>query len=158
VCSRPPFFRDPDDENGEVFDLEAYRELLLLHAVAKEMIHETSTDAVQVDFEHTSIKPLKAATSMFIAPIAGGNGPSTEPFENMPMASPRLGLDVDLDALSEMSAFEASLPEVPSVVEATAVNNERLSRSVAEEGNLIDFEVMDFMPPDDIETDPKKGR
>jgi LPXTG-motif cell wall-anchored protein len=151
-------FRDPDDENGEVFDLEAYRELLLLHAVAKEMIHETSTDAVQVDFEHTSIKPLKAATSMFIAPIAGGNGPSTEPFENMPMASPRLGLDVDLDALSEMSAFEASLPEVPSVVEATAVNNERLSRSVAEEGNLIDFEVMDFMPPDDIETDPKKGR
>ena len=152
-------FRDADDEKGEVFDLEAYRELLLLHAVAKEMIHEAKVDEGQVDFEHTSIRPLKAATSKFAAPVAGNNGPNTEPFNSVPMASPRLGLDVDLDALSEMSAFEASLPEVPAVVEATAVNNERLARSVAEEGNLIDFEVMDFMPPDeDVDPSSKKGR
>ena len=31
-------FKEPNDPDGEVFDLEAYRELLLLHAVAKEMI------------------------------------------------------------------------------------------------------------------------
>ena len=151
-------FRDAEDEDGEVFDLEAYRELLLLYAVAKEMIHEARTELEQVDFEHTSIKPLKAAASMLTAGAVGNAGPNTQPFDNMPVASPRLGLDVDLDALSEMSAFEASLPEVPAVVEATAVNHERLAKSVAEEGNLIDFEVMDFMPPDDVEPGAGKDK
>lgn len=152
-------FRDANDEDGEVFDLEAYRELLLLHAVAKDMIHRAKEDEKPVDFEHTAIKPLKAAANAYLVQGAsrGDGGPKTEPFDNLPVASPRLGLDVDLDALSEMSAFEASLPEVPAVVEATSVTNERLARSVADEGNLIDFEVMDFMPPDDDEVPPGKG-
>lgn len=155
-------FRDADDENGEVFDLEAYRELLLLHAVAKDMIHQDLALDKQVDFEHTAIKPLKAAAaaSFFggaLVEKAGNGGPNIEPFTSMPVASPRLGLDVDLDALVEMSAFEASLPEIDAVVEATAQNNERQAKSVADEGNLIDFEVMDFMPPDDADGTLDKG-
>lgn len=151
-------FRDADDETGEVFDLEAYRELLLLHAVAKEMIHHPEEADLPVDFEHTAIKPLKAAASNAVMTARSADSPNTEPFDAMPMASPRLGLDVDLDALNEMSAFEASLPEVPVVVEPTAVNNQRLGKSVAEEGNLIDFEVMDFTPPEENDPSTDKRR
>ena len=155
-------FRDANDEDGEVFDLEAYRELLLLHAVAKEMIKRAELgEEDRPDFEHTAIKPLKAAagaTSIMAASASDKGSPNTEPFDNMPVSSPRLGLDVDLDALDEMSAFEASLPEVPAEVQASAAaGGERLAGSVADEGNLIDFEVMDFMPPDDdVDGDPKK--
>lgn len=145
-------FRDADDDSTEMFDLEAYRELLLLHAMAKDMIGRPAFEEPQVDFEHTAIKPLKAAANMGLTGSDRG-GPRTEPIpdeHSMPMASPRLGLDVDLDALAEMSAFEASLPEVPEFVEASApLLNQRSKTSVADEGNLIDFEVMDFMPPPD---------
>lgn len=153
-------FRDANDSDGEVFDLEAYRELLLLHAVAKEMIKRAELgDEERPDFEHTAIKPLKAAAGASAvaaaspSPSASGKGSSnTEPFDDIPLSSPRLGLDVDLDALDEMSAFEASLPEVPAEVQASAASGgEKLAGSVADEGNLIDFEVMDFMPPDDDE-------
>jgi hypothetical protein len=152
-------FRDADDEHGEVFDLEAYRELLLLHAVAKDMIHRAKEGDTPVDFEHTAIRPLKAASSSFAAlGTAGGGSPVADPLDSTPMASPRLGLDVDLNELAEMSEFEASLPEVPAVVEPTAVKSERLAKSVADEGNLIDFEVMDFMPPDESDAEPGKDR
>ncbi|WP_157694153.1 hypothetical protein [Hydrogenophaga crassostreae] len=157
-------FRDANDEDGEVFDLEAYRELLLLHAVAKEMIKraELGDHEDSPDFEHTAIKPLKAAAGSAAAMGSSSRDkgdPVTEPFDNMPVASPRLGLDVDLDALDEMSAFEASLPEVPEAVKASAVvDGKRLSASVADEGNLIDFEVMDFMPPEDDDDEPAQKK
>ena len=95
-----------------------------------------------------------------MASSASGKGsPNTEPFDDIPLSSPRLGLDVDLDALDEMSAFEASLPEVPVEVQATAASGgDKPAGSVAEEGNLIDFEVMDFMPPDDNEDDKSKKK
>lgn len=149
-------FKEPNDPDGEVFDLEAYRELLLLHAVAKEMISREMDELPEpMDFEHTAIKPLKAA-----APRATGSGfgPATDmggqtvPQEDVPHASPRLGLDVDLDALSEMSAFEASLPEVPVAIEPSSKPAPKRGK-VQEEGNLIDFEVLDFMPPDESEVD-----
>jgi hypothetical protein len=149
-------FKEPNDPDGEVFDLEAYRELLLLHAVAKEMISRDIAEMPeQIDFEHTAIKPLKAAAPRTgvagfgaLTDIAG----QTVPQEDVFHASPRLGLDVDLDALSEMSAFEASLPDVPVAVEPSSKPIPPRG-SVQEEGNLIDFEVLDFMPPDEPEID-----
>ncbi len=154
-------FKEPNDPDGEVFDLEAYRELLLLHAVAKEMISRDLAEMPeQVDFEHTAIKPLKAAAPRVSASgfgAASDMGGQTVPQEDIPHASSRLGLDVDLDALSEMSAFEASLPEVSVAVEPSSKPVPPRS-SVLEEGNLIDFEVLDFMPPDDIEADLDGGK
>ncbi|MDO9032599.1 MAG: hypothetical protein Q7V09_19400 [Hydrogenophaga sp.] len=157
-------FREANEVDGEVFDLEAYRELLLLHAIAKDMIKRDMVDsASQVDFQHTAIKPLKAAGNKGLAAAvaaASVEGRVTQPLDDIPPASPRLGLDVDLDALSEISAFEASLPEVPVPVEPTAKPAPPPNASVQEEGNLIDFEVLDFMPPDGEEDNPpaKKGR
>ena len=156
-------FRDASDGEAEVFDLEAYRELLLLHAIAKDVI-KRDAGLGSSDFQHTSIRPLKAAGprgAVVAGAAAAVTGPSgdrnTQPLDDIPHASPRLGLDVDLDALQEASAFEASLPEVAVPVEQTARVVSPLSGHATDElsaGNLIDFEVLDFMPPDD---DVEKG-
>ncbi|MGM9427918.1 type IV pilus assembly protein FimV [Hydrogenophaga sp. MI9] len=154
-------FRDASDGEAEVFDLEAYRELLLLHAIAKDVIKRDAGLGAS-DFQHTSIRPLKAAgprgavAAGAAAAVAGASGDrNTQPLEDIPHASPRLGLDVDLDALQEASAFEASLPEVAVPVEQTAkVVSPLHAGDELSIGNLIDFEVLDFMPPDD---DADKG-
>lgn len=143
-------FREPGDVESEVFDLEAYRELLLLHAMAKDMIKRDGRNSkASEDFQHTAIKPLKAAGNKALAASDAVAGRVTQPLDDMPHASPRLGLDVDLDELLEISAFEASLPEVPVLVEPTA----KLAAGPGgkhdiDMGNLIDFEMLDFMPPD----------
>ena len=94
--------------NADAFDLEAYRELLLLYAVAKEIIYpeggkqrgasEFDLPKVSADdssariprFSPTSIQPLSA--------IVDKNGiKDIEPV--LPPPSPRVGLDVDLNDL-----------------------------------------------------------
>jgi hypothetical protein len=149
-------FRDPGDSGSEVFDLEAYRELLLLHAIAKDVIkRDAAQKTASKDFEHTAIRPLKAARTA----VATGAGEDmarplerpTQPMDDIPPASPRLGLDVDLDELSEISAFEASLPEVKAPVEPTAkaaMPPGAMPQPDVILDNLIDFEMLDFMPPD----------
>lgn len=143
-------FREPDDLQAEVFDLEAYRELLLLYAMAKEMIQREAVDSkLPKDFENTKVQALKATARRGAAALAdsafGGN---TLPMEQQPPASPNLGLDVNLDDLSEFSAFEASLPDVDLSVEPTvqAVRREEIR---GKNSNMIDFEVLDFTPPDE---------
>jgi hypothetical protein len=150
-------FRDAADPESEVFDLEAYREMLLLHAIAKEVIQRDA--AGSSDFQHTSIRPLKAAGPKAAGASLVGEAAErmTQPLDDIPHASPRLGLDVDLDELQEASAFEASLPEVLVPVEPTAKSAQPQVGSTAAglaPGNLIDFEVLDFMPPDGNESKP----
>jgi hypothetical protein len=154
-------FREPGDVETEMFDLEAYRELLLLHAIAKDMIKRDEVGAkTGEDFQHTAIKPLKAAGNKVLAAAVAAEavaGRETRPLDTTPHASPRLGLDVDLDELSEISAFEASLPEVPVPVEASAKPAGRPGTGPdIDMGNLIDFEMLDFMPPDDDDTEASK--
>ena len=158
-------FRDVSDDEVEVFDLEAYRELLLLHAMAKELIKRDEPAAGRhSEFRHTNMQPLKADARRSHGPAARKNpaadepagGRNTEPMDLgilMP-ASSHLGLDINLNELSEFSAFEASLPEVSPPVEPTAKAAD--GQGVPPLSNLIDFEVLDFMPPDD-EPDSKPG-
>ncbi len=98
-------FRDTDDDEVEVFDLEAYRELLLLHAIAKDLIEQdgrghaeqmSSTQATPSGFHHTKVQPLKASGRR---QDSGTARPSPLP------------VDIDLDDLAAPSSFEASLPE-----------------------------------------------
>jgi hypothetical protein len=144
-------FREPGDLEAEVFDLEAYRELLLLHALAKELIQREATDPVApADFQNTKVQRLQAKAKAVAG--AAATGAATKPMDMHPPASPNLGLDVNLDDLSEFSAFEASLPEVPAPVTPTAKpRSQRDSDDRDEAGNLIDFEVLDFTAPDDDE-------
>jgi hypothetical protein len=151
-------FREADDPESEVFDLEAYRELLLLHAVAKEMIQRDAVDSQSPkDFQNTKVQPLKAKGKVTAAVDDDGAdaGNLTQPMAYIPPASSSLGLDVDLNALSEMSAFEASLPEVEKAVEPSSKPKRPRDDSKSEgDDNLIDFEVLDFMTPDEAGDKP----
>ena len=138
-------FRDPQAVNKEVFDLEAYRELLLLHAIANDIIkRDDESTSATTDFQHTSVQPLnvkpkpqpkskpkdqpKAKRSFGAAARAG-----QEPFDLDAVfpASPRLGLDIDLNELSVGSSFAVLLPEDRAPAPSTAYTHlETLPRAV----------------------------
>ncbi len=99
-------FRRPGTGEGEAFDLEAYRELLLLFAVAKDVVEadpesmdfEFSVDsetepgappAPVLKFAPTAIEPLSASVAQQAVPIASSDLVT-------PPLSSRLGLDIDL--------------------------------------------------------------
>lgn len=158
-------FRDSTDSSSEVFDLEAYRELLMLHAIAKDLIQrDGQTPRANSDFQHTAMQPLKAAgkaTPPVTRPFIEVSEQHTQPMGlgDIPLASPRLGLDINLDDLSEMARFEASLPEVDVVVEASAKPTQPADFDIRPGDNLIDFEVIDFdLPPDDADSEKPDGR
>lgn len=125
------------------FDLEAYRELLLLYAMAKDLAEHpqapSSAPAVAAGpttkpaplpaepsppkFEATSIQPLSTKPAVPVAPVPAG---ADDPLRVPP--SPKLGLDIDLSEFVEPAA-EAGTPTVPPAA------------------NLIDFDFLDSIEP-----------
>lgn len=93
-------------EGLEVLDLEAYRDLLLLHAIAQDLAERPSRPSTGLDFQHTNIEPLH----LLRTPAEGGPasasvllGVPSLPQEVVPPASPRLALDIDLDEFDPWS-------------------------------------------------------
>lgn len=156
-------FRDATDISSEVFDLEAYRELLMLHSIAKDLIQRDShAPRPTGDFQHTAMQPLKAAGKL--APATGNQADAserhTQPMDlgDTPPASPRLGLDINLDDLSEEAAFEASMPNVDMAVEPSAKATQPADFEIHPGGeNLLDFEVIDFDISQEVGKDGKPG-
>lgn len=143
-------FREAGDPQSEVFDLEAYRELLLLYALAKEMIQREAVDSkLPKDFENTKVQALKATARRGAATLNNNaiSGNSL-PVEQRPPVSPNLGLDVNLDDLSAFSAFAVSLPDMDLSVGPTAqaASREEIGGT---KSNMIEFEALDFTPPDE---------
>lgn len=113
-------FRKPGMVEGEAFNLEAYRELLLLHAIAKDVVEHGNSD-IEFEFSSslgepsldskpppsrfstTNIQPLSASM-----PMASSEQPPVRDL-SVPRASPRLGLDIDLSELPSSAFLE---PEV----------------------------------------------
>ncbi len=124
-------FRRPDT-HADAFNLEAYRELLLLYAVAKEIINpeakaavrpkkfdlpdapQDAVDSMPMTFMSTSIQPLSASIDEDDKEALYGRLDG-EPLlaSVVPLPSPRLGLDLDL---SEMAGVGDSslLPDAQS--------------------------------------------
>lgn len=151
-------FRDATDISSEVFDLEAYRELLMLHSIAKDLIQRDSNPPrPNGDFQHTAMQPLKAAGKPVPAAavsLVDASERHTQPMvlNDMPRASARLGLDINLDDLSEEAAFEASMPQVDVAVEPSAKPTQPADFEIRPGSeNLIDFEVIDFDPSQDAD-------
>lgn len=148
-------FRKPDS-GTETFSLAAYRELLLLHAIAKKIIErpaglenpELSGGAFSLpapndppafspraaEFMLTNIQPLSAELeSKPQRPIF-----SEKRFDlTQPHSSPRLGLDIDL------SLDFDDTPEAQAISGANA----RGSQAVEPDNNLIEFHLDDLIPP-----------
>lgn len=92
-------FRKPGREGGEAFSLEAYRELLMLHNLAKDVIDagdapvDFVTSSKPSDFSHTSLEALSARLMIPAASVA------------------RIGLDIDLDEPPAASSDRVPLGE-----------------------------------------------
>ena len=142
-------FRDDQDDRTEVFDLEAYRELLLLHAMAKDIIHRGDAPAkpeAPEGFQHTAMQPLKLGAGL-------NSGLQVEANPKLPPASASLGLDIDLDEFEHAPVpdFQPSMPvlsppeELPKQANLQGVHAVEPPASMS---NWVDFEVVDFELPD----------
>ena len=110
--------------SADAFDLEAYRELLLLYAVAKELVRTDGgkdSGALRFDLPDLSEVPLKDSTARAsefsltsIQPLSASADESVTQDVGLQLAprSPRLALDVDLNNLVEAGATNAPSPGV----------------------------------------------
>jgi hypothetical protein len=134
-------FRKPGSGDGEAFGLEAYRELLLLYAMAKDVV-ERGGNVMDFDmsglsqppagmdsqphtgFSNTSIQPLSASLEVARRSDSGrdsvGNSLGTADDEDsplpdiaMPRPSPRLGLDIDLSEPAPLSSAFMEIADEP---------------------------------------------
>ena len=167
-------FRRPET-NAEAFNLEAYRELLMLYSVAKEIISPEpkptirrkrfdlpdrpadSTHSRPMSFLATSIQPLSASIDEDLPAHSDVSTESLLAF-TMPPASLNLGLDLDLS--EPMGNKDNSLPVDVSDAEFFAQFDRdagaelpalNLALHAAKKpqqvsDNLIDFDVFELAP------------
>ncbi len=164
-------FRKPD-AGSQAFNLEAYRELLMLYSVAREIIHPEATsinavakfdlpdsdfdiDAKAPKFVSTSIQPLSASVGEVEPEI------DSQPFLDsvIPPSSRNIGLDLDLSTLgppvdesllveeSDSKFFEQFAADIgasaSAVPAAPAPANPAAANPLLDLGNSIDFDAYD---------------
>lgn len=163
-------FRRPDT-SAEAFDVEAYRELLLLYAVAREIINPgAGPDAGMMKFDlpesayaqdrtvkfaSTSIQPLSASV-VEDRPSESLESPPLLESVLPPAASPGLNLDLDLSQIagesedpptsttdSDFNFFAQFAADIPVDPPASAKAQPEVQAPAAGIGNLIDFESFD---------------
>ena len=142
-------------QGSQVFDLEAYRELLMLYAVAKELVDDgrqgrsvavpgspvlavpevkpltdLGGERDRPDFQSTNIQPLPVAS---LSGERGGDSLSQSLLRVPP--SPNLGLDIDLSEL-----VPTPVPAPVSHVEG----HRKMSEPKAPDSHLIDFDLFDM--------------
>ena len=163
-------FRRPD-ANVEAFDLGAYRELLLLYAVAREIISPEAVSSNSIlkfdlpepaeDLNVPVVKFMATAIQPLSASVVDSKKYPRRPMPDsiLPPSSPRLGLDLDLSTLGSESegppsASEsdskffaqfvtgtAAMAQVPMAPPASVTSGPSARNSSL--GNLIDFDAFD---------------
>lgn len=121
-------FQRPGQE-GEAFEPEAFRELLFLHAIAREIVEaDAPLLGAMLDFDLPDVESDTdpAAAGRLDLPTAAGDA---LPVIEDPMAAPAAALDIDLSALDgDVGAARAERPPLAG-------------------GNLIDFEALTLASP-----------
>ncbi|MDB5953895.1 hypothetical protein, partial [Ramlibacter sp.] len=118
-------FRKPGLAGGEPFSLEAYRELVLLYHVAREMAAPEQTEsqpAARSSFSDTALQPLNTLDSVHSSLETRHSQSDTL---MVPPTSARIGVDIDLTAAAPQLAadpdadeLEFDLPPVKSAAAA----------------------------------------
>ena len=128
-------FRKPG-QGSEAFGLEAYRELLMLYHIGKDVIEAGDSLAdfgpssgSRPDFSHTSIHPLSAS-------IAASRRKYADDEDITAVDFPRIGLDINLD---EPAPPTAELAEIGSTDPTGDWHH----------SNMVDFDLPDIdLPPE----------
>lgn len=132
-------FRDQWTSQREALDLAAFRDLLMLHAVAQ--IAATLPDALQAATERSIPRSPFSPASKFMPQALA----PTAVTEALPELDASGSVDVDIDLDIDLSGPDLSAPPVvPQVTAAQA----------ADPGNLIDFDLPELPP---IPPSPKAG-
>ncbi len=158
-------FRKPG-RGSLVLDLEAYRELLMLYAVAKDLGDDRSNVPEEVQRVDSPVLPANDVQDRDTrgARLAGSRLPSAQPLEMSPQAarepvdshspplmrvppSPNVGLDIDLSELVPVQSTETSSGQFPS----------KAARAKAPDGHLIDFDLFDLATNADARSRRGKG-
>lgn len=147
--------RKPGEESAEAFDLEAYRELVLLYNIAKEVGEAPPPKAVAASdsrsgFGATDMVGLSAMAG--IAPVAAATPAPPDASAFVPPASSRLGLDIDLFGLEDVDAaglVPAGSSE-PTDAPLPRIDVDHPVTAPAPSSQMLDF-TPDWKPP------PKKG-
>ena len=141
-------FRRSGTDGEQAFDLEAYRELLLLYAVARDIVEKEGGDLALVSypssdgdsrpptrFAATALHPLSAQIAAAASAITVNDDTQDIP---LPPPSMRVGLDIDLAAFSDAPAEASRAGDV----EATEDGH----RPVAASARAADDNSIDFVP------------
>ncbi len=126
-------FRKPDHEN-QPFDLAAYRELMLLYAVAKDIIEQDGAAVIDPTVSYTQMQPLPGLVSDPV--VSSSQIPShsiTQPVPAVAPASNDTGVDIELDIFGEgpLAKPSASLPQATTPV----------TKADAPDSGSIDFDI-----------------
>ena len=173
-------FRRPDAA-GESFDLEAYRELLMLYSVAREIVgSDTAAPTKKPKSDFLDIPDDDEFTATRIHPLSASlaEGKPEQEYEPshasvIPPTALNLGLDLDLselnpddtkqvpasayapapEAQSDVDSFDQLSAQIAGMERSTAPKPEAPPSAVGKSGNLIDFEFLDSSPIDQGKTD-----
>ena len=149
------------DESVETFDLPAYRELLFLYAVARDLSERESAERQPVDLMAQAQQQLMSGSA---EPVAEAHHASHEPLmATRPVKAatdvrpPHISLDLSLDDPAsgpggwvDEPALHIDLPEIDlAALEAqgAAATQQPESRRAADRGNDIEFEHIQIDPP-----------
>ena len=143
------------DDSVETFDLPAYRELLFLYAVARDLSERDAQERVPVDLLQQETNNLmsggaevaESTPSSAFEPLM-----ATRPVKATPDARPSLSIDLSLDdpasghgALADDAFVHIDLPDMGEPSPEHAVVTATADR--AQTGNEIEFEHDDAPPP-----------
>jgi hypothetical protein len=119
-------FRKPGQAGAEAFNLEAYRDLLLLHQIGRDLRQASFADsegATRSGFANTAIHPLSAQAAAELS--------NELEFPTLGLSNPGIGLELDLN-LDELGPATSEAPIGQAVVASTAHDN------------LMDFDLPDI--------------
>ena len=164
-------FKRPDTK-AEAFNLEAYRELLLLYSMAKEIISsETKADIVMTGKKFDlSEQPIDSANSRpmnfistAIQPLSASIDENQQEKQKIsvdalmasvvPPASLRIGLDInlsdlaalgDMDGTSQASGTQIHNTDAPGALHAFRSKPMPLPQAATAKDNLMDFDAFDL--------------
>lgn len=140
-------FRNPDLAEAEVFDLESYRDLLMLYGVANDIINnEAAISNTSNMFQQGIFEPLKVDEKA--TPTNAVR--ATYDFDMDPPVSAGLDIDIDLTNLSDISDSGSSFSDMADPAKSiTHKETSPSSEPVQKMDNLIDFEVINFKAEDE---------